>query len=310
MTRFEGWHRPMLLLAGVMAVAAALSGVGVLVDDRVLLGAPIWLKPAKFAVSIALYALVWSWLVSLLVRGRRLASGVSNLIVACLVIEYVVIVAQVLRGRPSHFNVATPLDATLWAVMAVSIVVLWLGTFALTAQVLRAGVADPGLRAGIRVGAVIALAGLALGFLMTSPNGAQLDGMRAGIAPTTIGAHTVGTPDGGPGMPLTGWSTVGGDLRIPHFVGMHALQLLPLLAFALARLGARGGRLADPQLRRRLVLVLGAGYAGLVGLVTWQAERGQPLIHPDGWTLAALAVLVTVTVLAGAAGATKGRMNT
>jgi hypothetical protein len=303
----------MLVLAGAMVVAAAGNAIGIAVDDRVLLGSPIWLKPFKFAVSIALYGLAWSWLYSLLTRGRRLASAVLSLVVACLVIEYVVIVAQVVRGRPSHFNVSTPLDATLWAVMAASIVVLWLGTFLLTAQVLRAGVADAGVRAGIRVGAVIALVGLALGFLMTSPTSAQLAGMHAGIAPTAIGAHTVGPPDGGPGMPLTGWSTVGGDLRIPHFVGMHALQLLPLLALGLGLLGARGGRLADAHIRRRLVIVLGAGYAGLVALLTWQAERGQPLIHPDGWTLGALAVLaaaVTGTAvwsLARPAGATVAR---
>lgn len=297
-SRTAGWQRPMLVLAGAMAVAMVGSAIGIVVDDRVLLGSPIWLKPFKFAVSMALYGLAWSWLYSLLTRGRRLASAVSTLVVACLVVEYVVIVAQVVRGRPSHFNVSTPLDSTLWAVMGVSIVVLWLGTFVLTAQVLRAGVADPGVRAGIRVGAVIALVGLALGFLMTSPTGAQLAGMQAGIAPTAIGAHTVGLPDGGPGMPLTGWSTVGGDLRIPHFVGMHALQLLPLVAMGLGLLGARGGRLADPATRRRVVLVLGSGYAGLVALVTWQAERGQPLIHPDGWTLGALAVLVAAVTAA------------
>lgn len=296
MTGLEGWHRPMLVVAGAMAVAAVGSAIGLVVDGRVLLGVPIWLKPFKFAVSIALYGVAWSWLYSLLTRGRRSASAVSNLVVVCLVVEYVVIVAQVVRGRPSHFNVSTPLDATLWAVMGISIVVLWLGTFVLTAQVLRAGVADPGVRAGIRVGAVIALVGLALGFLMTSPNRTQLAGMEAGTAPTAIGAHTVGRPDGGPGMPLTGWSTVGGDLRVAHFVGMHALQSLPLLAMGLALLGARGGRLADPDTRRRVVLVLGAGYAALVALLTWQAERGQPLLHPDGRTLGALAVLIAVLI--------------
>jgi hypothetical protein len=299
-SRIDGWHRPMLVLAAVMAVATVVSAVGIAVDGRVLLGSPIWLKPFKFAVSIALYGVAWAWLYSLLTRGRRLASAVSTLVVACLVVEYAVIVLQVLRGRPSHFNVATALDATLWGVMAVSIVVLWLGTFVLTAQVVREGVADPAVRAGIRLGTVIALAGLALGFLMTSPNAAQLAGMQGGAAPTTIGAHSVGLADGGPGMPLTGWSTVGGDLRVPHFIGMHALQLLPLLALGLGLLGARGGRLADPATRRRLVIALGAGYAGLVGLVTWQAERGQPLTHPDALTLGALAALVVAVAAAAA----------
>jgi hypothetical protein len=299
MARFEGWHRPMLVFAGVMAVVAAGCVVGIVVDDRVLLGAPAWLKPFKFAVSMALYAVAWAWLYSLLTRGRRLASALSNLVVLCMVIEWVVIAGQVVRGRPSHFNVSTPLDGTLWAVMAFSIVVLWLGTFVLTAQVFRAGVADPAVRAGIRVGTVIALVGLALGFLMTSPNAAQLADMQAGIVPTAIGAHTVGLPDGGPGMPVTGWSTAGGDLRIPHFVGMHALQLLPLLAMALGLV--KSGPLADPEVRRRVVLVAGGGYAGLVALVTWQAERGQPLIAPDALTLGALALLVAAVVGATAA---------
>jgi hypothetical protein len=98
-------------------------------------------------------------------------------------------------------------------------------------------------------------------------------------------------------MALTGWSTTGGDLRIPHFVGMHALQALPLLALLLGVLATRLPRLRPAAARTELVVVGAAAYAGLVALVTWQAERGQSLIQPDAATLVGLGVLVLGTLL-------------
>ncbi|CAM5321835.1 hypothetical protein SALBM135S_07090 [Streptomyces alboniger] len=113
-----------------------------------------------------------------------------------------------------------------------------------------------------------------------------------------VGAHSVGVADGGPAMPLTGWSTTGGDLRIPHFFGMHALQLLPLLVMTLMALAPRFARLADARTRLRLVLVGSATYAAVFALLTWQALRGQPLVRPDAVTLTAAGLIA----LAAAAG--------
>lgn len=292
------WHRPMMLFAGLMAVMAVVSAVGLVVDDRLLIGAPVWLKPFKFAVSIGIYCATWAWMTSLLTTRRRLANRVSDALVVLLGVEYGVIVLQVVRGRASHFNVATPLDAALWRTMAVSIAALWIGTLVLTALLFRAPIADTASRWAIRLGGVLSLVGLALGYLMVMPTAGQLRAMRSGGVTDVIGAHAVGVEDGGPIMPVTGWSTTGGDLRIPHFVGMHALQALPLLALLLVVLGGRLARLRDPGVRPRLVVIAAAGYAGLTGLVTWQALRGQALIHPDGPTLGAAATLFGGVLLA------------
>jgi hypothetical protein len=136
------------------------------------------------------------------------------------------------------------------------------------------------------------MVGLSLAFLMTSPTAKQRASMKNSTFDGIVGAHSVGVPDDGPIMPITGWSTAGGDLRIPHFVGMHALQALPLFLLFLGVLATRFPRLRSDAVRLRLVLIAAAGYAALIGLVTWQALRGQSLIHPDALTLGALALLV------------------
>ena len=147
---------------------------------------------------------------------------------------------------------------------------------------------SPATAARRRRSVLIAVGGLSVGFLMLSATPEQL----AAPSPTLSGAHAVGVADGGPGLPLLGWSTTGGDLRVGHFLGMHALQALPLLAIALASPLGRG--LSEPT-RLRVVLLAATAYAGLVLLTVWQALRGQPLVAPDVATLAALAALVAVT---------------
>ena len=279
------WHRPLMIFAAAMAVLALVAAVGVLADPRVLTGAPIWLKPFKFAVSFALYTTTLAWMLSLLPRRSRLAEWAATVVVGMSVAELAVIVTQVLRGQTSHYNQTTALNAVLWQIMGFSIMVLFVAHFAIGIVVLRQRIADRVSAHAVRWGLGLSLLGLAAAMPMVQP--AQM-------------GHSVGVPDGGPGLPLVGWSTTGGDLRIGHFVGLHALQALPLLALLL------GNRL-DELTRIRLLLVGGVAYGITTALLTWQALRGQPLLQPDALTLAGWAVLATVTATATGVVLARGR---
>ncbi|WP_116505946.1 hypothetical protein [Micromonospora sp. B006] len=288
--RAAGWHRPLMLLVSAMAVLTVVAAVGVVADPRMLTGAPIWAKPLKFAISFVLYGVTLAWMLSLLPRRSRAAERAATVIVAMSVVEMVVIVVQVLRGTASHFNGTTALNAALFDVMGVAIMVLFAAQFVLAVVLARRPLPDRAGGYAVRLGLAVSLLGMVVAFPMVAQTPA---GSPTGIS----GAHSVGVPDGGPGLPLLGWSTTGGDLRVGHFVGMHALQALPLLAILLDRFL---GRRLDELTRARLVLVGGAAYAGLTLLVTAQALRGQPLLAPDALTLAAAGMLVAATAAATA----------
>ncbi|WIX79777.1 hypothetical protein QRX50_02965 [Amycolatopsis carbonis] len=302
-SRMNTWHRPSTLFAAGLVVTALACVVAMVVDQRTVLGAPVWAKLLKFAISGALYFFTWGWLVSLLPRFRRTAHVATNVVIVLFAAEYVVMAFQAVRGRPSHFNNATPLDNTLFQLMGGMVAAIWIATLVLTVLLMFTRLEDRATHWAVRTGAVISLIGIALGALMTSPTAAQQQALNTTGVSALVGAHSVGVPDGGPGLPILGWSTTGGDLRIPHFTGMHALQLLPLVALGLELLASRMPRLRDSAVRVRLVWVATLGYAGLVALVTWQALRGESLIHPSAPTLAAFGALLAAVALAGCASA-------
>jgi hypothetical protein len=291
--RAFAWHRPLMTVAALMVVVAAVCVVGRIVDDRVVTGMPVWDKPAKFSLSILVYAVSWAWLIARLPRFRRTAHRLGTVVAVALVVEQAVIVGAAAAGTASHFLVATPLATALWGVMAVSITVLYVCTLVTSVAVLRLRLPDPALTLGIRAGALIALVGMGLAYLMTSPTAAQLADFH-GVA----GAHTVGAADGGPGLPVLGWSTTAGDLRIPHFVGMHALQLLPLAALLLAVAARRIPALAPDQVRVRLTAIAAVAYLAAVALVTAEALAGRPVTAPSAGALAASAVIALAALLA------------
>jgi hypothetical protein len=292
--RAFGWHRPLMLSAAFCAVIGVVAAVGLVVDDRILIGAPIWAKPGKFAISFGLYAVTSAWMLSLQRRHVRLGRILGTVAAVTGTVEVAIIALQTVRGHRSHFNWATPFDTTMWMIMASSIAVLWLANLVGAVLLMLERHADRPALWALRLGTLIALAGMAVAFLMTRSTPEQ----RADPSIKLIGGHSVGVPEGGPGLAVTNWSTTGGDLRVPHFVGIHALQAVPLFAMLLGLLMAGLPRLRDELVRIRLVWTFAGGYAGLFVLVTWQALRAQPLLRPDLLTGGALGVLVAATLVA------------
>jgi hypothetical protein len=296
------WHRPLMAVAALMVLCSAVCLVGAAVDPRQVSGAEVWLKPLKFSLSILIYSVTWAWLIAHLPRFRKAAHTAGTVIAVALAVEQIAIVAAAASGTTSHFNVSTPLSTTLWGIMAVSITVLYVATFVTTVLLFWMPLPTVSLTVAVRAGAGIALVGLGLAFLMTGPTAQQLDDYQ-GI----VGAHTVGVSDGGPGLPLLGWSTVAGDLRIPHFVGMHALQLIPLVAIVLDLLGRRIRILADDRVRTRLVIVAAAAFATTLAVLTVQALGGQSIVRPEGgilvagWSIAAATVASVAAIVLDAA---------
>jgi len=171
-------------------------------------------------------------------------------------VEIGLIAMQSARGVASHFNIATGLDAVIFSVMGAMIafnallILLTLILFCFNVEGL-----PPSYVWGIRFGFTV--------FLLASVEGALM---------VVHGGHTVGAADGGPGLPLINWSTEHGDLRIAHFAGIHALQILPLAGYWLAQ----------SQLRQSAqfagLMVISLMYAGTVLGLYWIATQGRPLL--------------------------------
>ena len=271
-------------LALVSAAAALVLVLFWIFDPRELGGVPVWEKPLKFFISSAIFGITYSWLSSFIAKGSRWVRIAGSVIAVSLAIELMLIAAVAGFGETSHFNVSSPLAITIWSLMATFISLVLVATLVLSFLIIRDRSQVAGVRLGLGLGSLNTAVGMGLAFLMTSPTANQLANFQ-GIA----GAHSVGTSDGGPGLPFLGWSTVAGDLRVGHFFGLHSIQVaIVLLALAY---------LLPVALRLPILIVGNMTYLGFVGIVTWQALRAEPFSSPGSLTITSLVVLLVGAVL-------------
>ncbi|WP_205596754.1 hypothetical protein [Halostella salina] len=237
----RGRNFPLFAVAALNAVLFVGFVAGIAADPRTVGGEPVWLKPAKFAGSIALFTATLGWLSRHLPVKDATLRRASIGIAAGGVIEILLIGGQAARGVESHFNQSTALDTAVFAVMGATIAVT-VGLVALLLVRARRAEFDthPAFAKGIRLGVALFVVGSYEGGAMVA-----LGGSAVGAAPT---------------LPVVGWHLIG-DFRMAHFVGLHALQTVPLAGF-LAAVGAERGYVRRPS--RVVTLVATAVAAALV----------------------------------------------
>ncbi|MCR9290188.1 MAG: manganese efflux pump [Bacteroidetes bacterium] len=238
------WFGALNLITAVVLITLAI------INPFEFAGANAWYKPIKFALSTTI--LVWSvgWYTGYLSSGKDIQ--ISNwVIVITLAFEVVYITWKASEGEASHFNQSTPFYAAMFALMglAASIATLAVGYIGMKFFVGQFPQLEKYYLWALRIGFVLFVVFCFEGFVM----GAQL-------------SHTVGAADGAKGLPFLNWSRVFGDLRVAHFIGMHALQILPLLAWFILK-------------NTKLTIVVGILYGCLAVYVLLQALKAKPFLE-------------------------------
>lgn len=217
------------------------------VDKRELFGVSIWNKPAKFFISTTI--LVWTigWIMIDLPQ-KKMVKIISVGTLAMLSSELILILVQAIRVTGSHFNVSNPLDGSIFGLMGMLIFINSLFYILLFILFSKTKNLPKGYKISIQIGLFI--------FLVAGYEGYLMAGRLS---------HTVGAPDGQPGLFFLGWAKAYGDLRIFHFVGLHGLQILTLVGWYFFK--------NEPK----KVMLFGLIYFLLSFGTLWMALQGKPL---------------------------------
>lgn len=241
-----------LLFLALMVPAAVALGF----DERLLRGVNVWVKPLKFMAALALLALTTVWFAQYLpavVRQGRVFRALVWTLMLTGGFEVGYISLQAALGQASHYNVGDAWHGLMYTLMGGAAMALTATQAVLAWLLWRHG--DRTLAPAYRLAAVL---GLALSFVLGAGAGALLGGLQ---------------PPAGAGLPVLGWSTTGGDLRVAHFIGIHAGQVLPVIGALLA--ATTGTRMALAG-----VWLAAAAWTLLWGVSLVRALAGLPLL---GW---------------------------
>ena len=238
---YFGWFN---LLGAIACIVMSL------LSNTTVLGISAWIKPAKFFLSTTAFVWTIAWLLYYLNEPRKI-SIYNKVVIIVLLFENSYITIRAANGEMSHFNISSAFNTNMFQLMglAISLLTIWTGYFTW----LFFKRSFPQLKRhylwGIRFGL--------LSFILFA---------MSGYIMLVFMGHKVGGSDGGTGLPFVNWSGHYGDLRVAHFMGMHSLQLLPLMGYYISK-------------RSIITVLLSLVYFLLVAAVLLQALIKKPLIE-------------------------------
>jgi len=252
---------PRLAAAGItMMLLVVPTALAYALDPRLFNGDNVWLKPLKFEISIAIYLFSFALLLPLTgeaFQRSRLGRFTAWPVIGLLFFELVYIAWRASRGEASHYNEDGLVATVLYAAMGVAAVLFTAASGILAYGLARKDAAPlpPALRHS-----------LILGLALTS-----VLGILSGAVLSAAGGHTVGTPvPSAAVIPFFGWSLTAGDLRLAHFLALHAMQIVP----AFAVLASLLGKAAAPRAVDAFALV----YACVTAAALIAALNARPLL--------------------------------
>jgi Domain of unknown function (DUF4281) len=254
-------REPKLAAAALACFAAAVpTAVAWALDGRTFGGVDVWIKPFKFEVSTGIYLATLAFFFPLAGDAFRRSAAGRFVVWGSIIttgFELFYITWRASRGEASHFNTATPIAAALYALMGIGAL-----TLAAAGPVLAWGVAMGGATPVAPAYRLAVVIGLLLTFGL---------GVMGGVYMAPGPSHSVGTHrPGDPIIPLVGWSRTVGDLRVAHFMGLHAQQAIAVAgALAAAWLGSRA---------RTAVIAFAALYTLATFALFVQALAGRPFL--------------------------------
>lgn len=225
----QGLYRTQPVFMAFAAILAAMmvpTFFAYLVETRTFNGINVWIKPLKFMSSAALFlvtmAVFWPYL-DAEQRGRKAVRTAVWIIGVFLLLEILYITFRASRAEASHFNRENALGIVLYAWMGITILIAtvlsgWIGWLTLKS---KDAIASPELRYAIGVGLVV---------------GTALGSLTAIYMSTQTGHWVGGVQNDAGGSFFFGWSRTGGDLRVAHFIGLHAMQGIPLIGWLVSRI--------------------------------------------------------------------------
>ena len=232
-----------------MLIGTALMLVLQFFDARLFNGVSVWDKPAKFFLSLAVQFATVSWALCYMSQIERSQRSINWAVWLMLIAgwgEIFYIIFRASRAEASHFN-----SESLSAVVGYAM----MGIGALT---LTFSAAFIGWKLWAKRGAGLWREAAGLGLILGSALGTA-----SALYMSAHQSHWMGgvQTDAG-GLPIFNWSVSGGDLRVAHFVGLHASQIVPLAALS-----------GD----RRVVYFAGVAMITLTAAIYVMGMTGNPL---------------------------------